>query len=122
MVVFRKMVIKTKYEIINLLGLSGFDFIHGFWLRKQRSSSLNLLLLLLLFYYYYIKTFALTTNCPVMKESPLTTANFQRLTIHSENNQWQARLNLSRLLILSVRLSEWNNSAPTGRIFMKFDI
>ena len=23
---------------------------------------------------------------------------------------------------LSIRLSAWNNSAPTGRIFMKFDI
>jgi hypothetical protein len=25
-------------------------------------------------------------------------------------------------LVTSVRLSAWNNSAPTGRIFMKFDI
>jgi len=24
--------------------------------------------------------------------------------------------------IMSVRLTAWNNSAPTGRIFMKFDI
>jgi hypothetical protein len=25
-------------------------------------------------------------------------------------------------IVMSVRLSAWNNSAPTGRIFMKFDI
>jgi hypothetical protein len=24
--------------------------------------------------------------------------------------------------VMSVRLSAWNNSAPTGRIFIKFDI
>jgi len=24
--------------------------------------------------------------------------------------------------VMSVRLSEWNNFAPTGRIFIKFDI
>jgi hypothetical protein len=29
---------------------------------------------------------------------------------------------LIRLVCLSVRPSAWNNSAPTGRIFMKFDI
>jgi len=26
------------------------------------------------------------------------------------------------IFVMSVRLSAWNNSAPTGQIFMKFDI
>jgi len=34
----------------------------------------------------------------------------------------KATISFVMCICLSVRPSEWNNSAPTGRIFMKFDI
>ena len=33
-----------------------------------------------------------------------------------------AKLRNEAIKLCHVRLSAWNNSAPTGRIFMKFDI